>query len=106
MGIVQKCWQLEGWDIPGAAYVGLRRRIAVVAHIRSEGCHGRQTERKRREWTKLKRITEDERAITFERTKGLKLSAAPLDLRRDSTGRAGSVQDGIGVRKEHPVIEI
>jgi len=77
-----------------------------VARIRSEGCQGRQTERKRREWTSLKRMTEDDRAITFERTKGLKLFAAPLDLRWDSTGRAGSVQDRDRGAQEHPVIEI
>ncbi len=64
---VQECLQLEGWDISGAAQVNLRRRIAAVAHIRSEGCHGRQTELKRREGTNLKRISKDESVITFER---------------------------------------
>jgi len=67
VGNDQKCWQLAGCDIPGAAYAGLRRRIAEVAHIPSEGCHGRQTERKRREWTSLKRISKDECAVTFPR---------------------------------------
>ncbi len=41
--------------------------FAEAAHIRSEGCHGLQAERKRREWTSLKGITKDECAITFDR---------------------------------------
>jgi len=57
VGNDQKWWQLEGWDVPGLAYAGLRRRIAELHHIPSEGSHARQAELKRREWTSLKRIS-------------------------------------------------
>ena len=57
--------------------MGLRRRIAEAAHIRSEGCHGRQTERKRREWTSLKGITKDECAITLERYRSFETGNPP-----------------------------